>query len=99
MVVNYMPTSVKLIFCLPYFDYCMSLCLYYSKVLLTKLCKCYYFCLFELFRFNFVNMSIESINKYFFKYGLYAFQCRIFMKISLSVPQFLKEELELEERK
>ncbi len=60
-------------FCLPYFDYCLSLCIYYSKTVLTKMHKFYYASLFKLFKFNFVNSSVSVINEFLKKYGLLLF--------------------------
>ena len=102
----YLPLEVKLQFfkpfCLPYFDYCISLCIYFSKSLLTKLCKCYYSSLFKLFKFNLVSMEIETVNDYLKRYNLFAFQYRLFYRLSLffykcktenDAPEILKNEL------
>ncbi len=43
--------------------------------------KFYYACLFKLFKFNFVNSSVSVINEFLKKYGLFAFQYRIFLKL------------------
>ena len=42
----YLSCSVKVqffkTFCLPYFDYCLTLSIYYGKTILSKLYRCYY---------------------------------------------------------
>ena len=49
----YLSTKVKLqffkTFILPYFDYCMSLLIYFPKAIIKKLSKCFYLYLFKLF--------------------------------------------------
>ena len=83
----YLSCSVKVqffkTFCLPYFDYCLTLSIYYSKSIITKLHKCYYACLFTLFKFNFVNLDVDTINERLKRHGLFAFQYRLFLKLSL----------------
>ncbi len=68
----YLSTAVKLqffkTFILPYFDYCMSLHIYYPKVAIIKLTKCFYLCLYKLFNFNFD--SFQSFGPIFFKFHL-----------------------------
>ena len=85
----FLSTNVKLqffkTFCLPYFDYCLSLCIDYSKTVLTKMHNFYYACLFKLFKFNFVNTSVSVINEFLKKYGLFAFQYRIFLKLTFFI--------------
>ena len=71
MYLFYMPTSVKVqffkTFVLPYFDYCLTLSIYYTKTLIQKVCNCYYLALSKLFnstktdKFNFAN-SNEKIS-------------------------------------
>ena len=102
----YLSTSVKIqffkTFCLPYFDYCLTLIIYFSKALITKLCKCYFSCLYKLFKFNFVNMNVSAINNFLKRYNLFAFQYRVFYRLclfifknktALNAPSFLKQQL------
>jgi len=55
----YLSFNVKLqffkSFILPYFDYCLSLVLYYSKLAINKLARIYYFCLI-----NFLTIIYRS---------------------------------------
>ena len=77
----YLATSVKKVqffkaFILPYFDYCLSLSIYYSKAVLQKLCNCYNMCLCKLFnstkqdKFNFYENEPNSINKFLMKFNI-----------------------------
>ena len=83
----YLSTAVKIqffkTFCLPHFDYCISLSIYFSKTMVTKLCKCFYACLFKLFRFNFINVNICTVNTFLKRYGLFSLQYRILYRLSL----------------
>ncbi len=79
--------SVKLqffkTFVLPYFDYCGTLSIYFTKTVFTKLCNSYYFCLFKLFNFSFgSNANISKIGTFLAKYNIQSFQCRIFVRIA-----------------
>ena len=79
--------SVKLqffkTFCLPYFDYCISLAIYIKKTLLSKLCKSYYSCLFKLFKFKLVDLDVSSTNDFLKNYNLFSFQARLFYRLAL----------------
>jgi hypothetical protein len=81
----YLSTAVKLqffkTFILPYFDYCMSLHIYYPKVAIIKLTKCFYLCLYKLFNFNFDSCSPNSTNDALVKYGLYSFEYRFLFRL------------------
>ncbi len=57
-------------FCLPYFDYCLSICIYNSKTLLAKLNKSYYACLYRLLKFNQVSCSVSTVQSFLTRYGL-----------------------------
>ena len=82
----YLATSVKMkffkSFILPYFDYCLSLSVYFSRATLQKLCTCYYASLFRLFKFDFTNFDGTGINEFLKKYGLFAFKQRVVMRLS-----------------
>jgi hypothetical protein len=62
----YLPFEVKIqffkTFLLPYFDYCISLLIYYQKTAIQMLCKMYYFCLKKLFNFSFLGKTHDEIN-------------------------------------
>ena len=81
----YLSTAVKLqffkTFILPYFDYCMSLHIYYPKVAIIKLTKCFYLCLYKLFNFIFDSCSPNSTNDVLIKYGLYSFKYRFLFRL------------------
>jgi hypothetical protein len=66
----YLPYSVKihffLTFILPYFDYCISLTIYFHNTAIRKLCKMYYLCLFKLFGFKFLNLDCNIVNDLLF---------------------------------
>ena len=94
-------------FCLPYFDYCLSLSIYFTKTVLVRLCKCYYACLFRLFKFNFSNGDLSVINERLKIDGLLAFQYRIFYRLALflfknktndNAPLGIKSLLSIESR-
>ena len=51
------------IFILPYFDYCLSLIIYFHKSCIQRLANCYYLCLFKLFNFKF-SSDDPAINEY-----------------------------------
>jgi hypothetical protein len=61
----YLPFEVKIqffkTFLLPYFDYCISLLIYYQKTAIQRLCKMYYFCLKKLFNFSFLGKTHDEI--------------------------------------
>ena len=70
-------------FCLPYYDYCLSICIYYSKTLLAKLYKSYYACLYRLFKFNLVDCTISTVQTFLTRYVLSSNQYRVFVKLSI----------------
>ena len=57
----FLPFNLKMTFfkafILPYFDYCISLSIYFSHNALKKFNKTYYLCLHKLFGFKFNNMN------------------------------------------
>ena len=81
--------SVKLqffkTFCLPYFDYCISLAIntLNIKTLLSKLFKSYYSCLFKLFKFKLVDLDVSSTNYFLKNYNLFSFQARCLYRLAL----------------
>ena len=70
-------------FILPYLDYCLSLSVYFPKTTLQKLSTCYYATIFRLFKFDFSELESDEINEFLKNYGLFAFQHRIMLRISL----------------
>jgi hypothetical protein len=77
----YLPFDCKLqffkSFILPYFDYSMSLSIYFHKTAIQKLCKSYYFCLFKLFKYKFFDKSHSLINSFLQKDNLFSFHHRL----------------------
>jgi hypothetical protein len=73
-------------FILPFFDYCLSLLVYYPKYSLQKLSNYYNICLFKLLNIKYnVNNSddLNTFNNILSKYNLYCFQHRILKKLAL----------------
>ena len=96
----YLSTNVKLqffkTFILPYFDYCLSLAIYYSKDALQKLCNLYYKVLIKLFKFQIDNMEVDWLNAYLKRFNLFSFQHRLFYRLSLfSFTSKIKNNLRL----
>ena len=63
-------------FVLPYFDYCLSLTIYFSK-----LSNCFYLCLLRLFNFKAMPSDITGLNNFLEKYGLFSLTHRIICKL------------------
>ena len=97
----YLPFSVKLqffkAFILPYFDYGLSLSIYFHKTAIRKLCKMYYICLKKLFNFSFLDktqrfgtiQSHEQINKSLKEYNLFSFHHRLVVRLLLFINKIL----------
>ena len=98
----YLPFEVKMqffkTFILPYFDYCISLSIYYSTIALKKLCKSYYLCLKNLFNFRFtkyfstvlqVPCSHEEINTMLKEHNLFSFHHRMIYRISMFIHKVI----------
>ena len=83
----YLSTNVKLqffkTFLIPYFDYCLTLTIYYSKTALQKLSNLYYNCLYKLFKFQLNNMEINWVNSFLKRYNLFSLQHRVFYRLSI----------------
>ena len=78
----YLSNSVKLqffkTFILPYFDYCLSLCIYFPKTTIQKLSNCYYLCINLLLKFKFSNTSnFNCMNSELQTLNLQTFQHRL----------------------
>ena len=83
----YLSTNFKLqffkTFLLPYFDYCLTLTIYYSKTALQKLSNLYYNCFYKLFKFQLNNMEINWVNSFLKRYNLFSLQHRVFYRLSI----------------
>jgi hypothetical protein len=81
----YLSTSVKIqffkSFILPFFDYCLSIIIYFPRVAIQKLANCFYLSLFKLFKFNYNSHNPIEINNFLEKYGLFSFQHRVILKL------------------
>ena len=104
----YLSTSVKIqffkTFILPYFDYCLTLLIYFNKTTIQRLCNKYYLCLYKLFKFDIQDFSnyIELNQTLQDKYDIPAFQHRLFQRVSVlcfkklnfkSVPKTLQGDI------
>ena len=63
-------------FLLPYFDYCFSIIIYFSKTVINNLAKIYYLRLYKLFNFNFNNSNTHQINSRLNTFSLSSFEYR-----------------------
>jgi hypothetical protein len=76
-------------FILPLFDYCLSLCIYFSKKALQKLFNTYNFCLFKLFKikeeidYRDANQFNTFNNKLEFKFNISSLQHRMIVRLML----------------
>ena len=80
----YLSFNVKMLFfktfLLPYFDYCLSLIIYFSKTAINTFAKIYYLCLYKLFYFNFNNSNTHQINSRLNCFSLSSFEYRCMYK-------------------
>ena len=88
----YLATSVKLqffkSFILPYFDYCLSIYIYFPKYTVQKISNCYNSCLFKLFKFKTQIKTSEcfnTFNNFLEKFNLFNFQHRLFHRLLLFI--------------
>lgn len=72
-------------FVLPYFDYCLSLVIYYSKNAIQKLANSYYLCLFKLFNLSFCSDDCNEVNEKLKKIGIFDFHHRIVNRLSVFI--------------
>ena len=81
----YLSSYVKLqfmkTFILPFFDYCLSLIIYISYALITKLANIYRPCLSWLFNLDFSNNSISETYKKLKKFNLFSFSHRVLYRL------------------
>ena len=105
----YLSTSVKVqffkTFILPYFDYCSTLSIYFSKAVIQRLCNKYFLCLNLLSKLDLsLFTNCNELNDYLQdKYNIPAFQHRLLQRLSIfsfkmlnfvSAPKILKEIIE-----
>jgi hypothetical protein len=69
-------------FILPYFDYWLSLLIYFPKTTIQRINNCFNLCLYKLLNFKkSVDNSVEEFNENLSNYGLFSFQHRIMFKL------------------
>jgi hypothetical protein len=94
-------------FLLPHFDYCITLCMYYSKALIQKLSDLYNLCLFKLLKIRLLNLTNTDVDVKLKDLNLMSFTSRIFVRCSffclkvlkdVNSPFHLKESLSLKEK-
>ena len=93
----HLPLSVRIqffkTFILPYFDYCISLIIYYPKYSIQKLQHFYYTCILKLFGLSVNNKSYEDAEKTLKKYGLFSFEYRVFTRLGIFIHKILNSWL------
>ncbi len=91
----YLPYSVKIqffkTFVLPYFDYGLSLLIYFPKVAIQSLSNCFNMCIFKLFKMQIEkeneneektsDADVNRLNEKLNKYSLFTFQHRLMNKL------------------
>ena len=81
----YLSYNVKLqffkSFIIPHFDYCITLCIYFPKASLQRLCNFYYLCIYKLFKLNFSN-NTTFVNNYLESINLFSFQHHLLFRLS-----------------
>jgi hypothetical protein len=93
-----LPLAVKIqflkTFILPYFDYCATLCIYYSKSILQKLANSYNNCIFKLINVKSIHDSVinssDDFNKWntlLEQYGLNGFQHRLIIRLATYIQK------------
>ena len=68
-------------FILPFFDYCLSIIIYFLRVAIQKLANCFYLSLYKLFKFNYNTLDPIIVNNFLERYGLFSFQHRVIHKL------------------
>lgn len=78
-------------FIIPYFDYCMSLSIYFNKQSIQKICNKYYFCLYKLFNIDASTYeSLNDLNNHLkIRFKLSTLQHRIFKRFSFLIFKYL----------
>jgi len=92
----HLPFSVRIqfykTFILPYFDYCLSLIIYYTKYSIQKLQNFYYTCIIKLFGLSVFDLFYEDAEKKLVKYGLFSFEYRVLLKLDVFLFGILNSE-------
>ena len=90
--------SVKLqffkTFMLPFFDYCSSLAIYYSKTAIQRMCNCFNLCLRKLFKIKNEATNNDELNIHNNKLeqlGLFNFEHRLVAKLATFVHKIINE--------
>lgn len=80
----YLSTNVKIqffkSFIIPLFDYCLTLCIYFPKATLQRLCNFYYLCFYKLFEFK-SNQCISITNNLLEQMNLFSFQHHLLFRL------------------
>jgi hypothetical protein len=86
----YLSTAVKLqffkTFILPYFDYCLSLIIYFPKVVIQKMSNCFNITIYKLLKIKSngyitLDSDFNKLNVLLSKFGLFNFTHRVITKI------------------
>ncbi len=73
---------------MPYFNYCLTISIYFSKSSLQSLCNCYCLCLYKLFKFKVADdPNITNNNKELFNFN--SFQRHIIIKLFSLIHKIL----------
>ena len=72
---------------MPYFDYCSSLIIYYSKKAIQKLANCYYLCVFRLFKLTFNSDDLIAVNEKLKQFGIFSLHHRLVKKLGIFVAK------------
>ena len=87
--IYYLSAEVKLqflkTFVLPYFDYCFTLAIYYSRANLAQLEKLYNFCIFKFLKLKLKYSSINEQTAALRPFRLQAFKTRLYVKVGMLV--------------
>ena len=87
--IYYLSASVKLqflkTFVLPFFDYCLTLAVYYSRANLTQLEKLYNFSLFKLLQINLKYCSIDEQVRMLRAFHIQPFRARLYYRFGMFV--------------
>lgn len=82
-------------FILPYFDYCLSLAIYFPKRTLQKLANTYYNCIYRLLKIKKPIRTLEdfnNLNNELSKYNLECYQHRLIKRIARFIFKIYKNQ-------
>ena len=95
----YLSFSVKLqffkSFINPYFDYCLSLAIYFPKEIIQRICNFYDFCLYKLLKINISSNELDNLNLFnnrLESLGLKNFEHRVLNKLATFVHKIVNEK-------